>query len=101
MLGWGSTWGAITAAVNDARNDGLKVARLHLVHLNPLPSGLGDILRRFRTILVPEMNTGQLTAVVRAAFLVDAQCISKVQGQPFTSGELLARIRAELEVVQP
>jgi 2-oxoglutarate/2-oxoacid ferredoxin oxidoreductase subunit alpha len=97
VLGWGSTWGVIHAACAGARSAGGKVASVHLVHLNPLPSDLGDVLRRYRKVLVPEMNLGQLTKVVRAEYLVDAECISKVQGQPFTAAELLARIEQALE----
>jgi 2-oxoglutarate ferredoxin oxidoreductase subunit alpha len=96
VLGWGSTWGAIGAAVQTVRAEGHKVARAHIMHLNPLPPDLGAILRRYRRVLVPEMNLGQLTRVVRAEFLVDAECISKVQGQPFTGGELVARIHQTL-----
>ncbi len=92
VLGWGSTWGAITSAVANVRARGEKVASAHLVHLNPFPSNLGEVLRRFPRILVPEMNTGQLSKLVRAEFLVPAEVVSKVQGQPFTSGELEDRI---------
>ncbi|HEY2330401.1 MAG TPA: 2-oxoacid:acceptor oxidoreductase subunit alpha [Acidimicrobiales bacterium] len=92
VLGWGSTWGAIGAAVDQVRATGGKVARAHLVHLNPLPRNLGEVLKGRRSVLIPEMNLGQLTKVIRAEFLVDAQCVSKVQGQPFTVGELVARI---------
>jgi 2-oxoglutarate ferredoxin oxidoreductase subunit alpha len=97
VLGWGSTWGAIGAAVADVRQRGGKVARTHLVHLNPLPTDLGDILRRYRKVLIPEMNLGQLTKVIRAEYLVDAECISKVQGQPFTGAELSERILRSLK----
>jgi 2-oxoglutarate ferredoxin oxidoreductase subunit alpha len=96
VLGWGSTWGAIGAAVEQVRATGAKVARAHLVHLNPLPRNLADVLRGRKSVLVPEMNLGQLTKVIRAEFLVDAQCVSKVQGQPFTVGELVARIEQAL-----
>jgi 2-oxoglutarate ferredoxin oxidoreductase subunit alpha len=96
VLGWGSTWGAIGTAVATVRAEGHKVARAHITHLNPLPPDLGDIVRRFRRVLIPEMNLGQLTRLVRAEFLVDAECISKVQGQPFTGGELVTRIHATL-----
>jgi len=100
VLGWGSTWGAIRTAVQTVRAEGHKVARAHIVHLNPLPPDLGDILRRYKRVLVPEMNLGQLTRIVRAEFLVDAECISKVQGQPFTGGELVARIHATLAALE-
>jgi 2-oxoglutarate ferredoxin oxidoreductase subunit alpha len=88
VLGWGSTWAAIWQAINDLRGAGTKVAWVHLTHLNPLPPNLGDLLRRYRTVLVPELNLGQLCRIVRAEYLVDAQSISKVEGLPFTSTEL-------------
>ena len=96
VLGWGSTWGAIGAGMATARAEGHKVARVHLTHLHPLPSDLGDVLRRYKRVLVPEMNLGQLTRVVRAEYLVDARCIQKVQGQPFTAGELTGHILSHL-----
>ena len=96
VLGWGSTWGAIGAAVASVRAEGHKVARVHVMHLNPFPANLGEVLQRFPRILVPEMNTGQLTKLVRAEFLVPAECMSKVQGQPFTAAEVKARILEDL-----
>jgi 2-oxoglutarate ferredoxin oxidoreductase subunit alpha len=92
IVGWGSTWGAITAAVNRARDEGLKVARIHLVHLNPFPKNFGDLLRKYPKILVPEMNLGQLVKMIRSDFLVDAKAISKVMGQPFSTSELYQAI---------
>jgi 2-oxoglutarate/2-oxoacid ferredoxin oxidoreductase subunit alpha len=88
VLGWGSTWAAIDASVQRTRRAGKKVASAHLVHLNPLPPDLGDILTRYRRVLVPELNTGQLTNVIRAKYLVDARVVSKVQGLPFKSREI-------------
>jgi 2-oxoglutarate ferredoxin oxidoreductase subunit alpha len=88
VLGWGSTYGAIRVAVDRARDRGKKIARVHLSHMNPLPKDLGDILRRYPKLLVPEMNTGQLVKLVRAEYLVDAQVFSKVQGQPIFAEEL-------------
>ncbi len=96
VLGWGSTWAAIDAAIQQARRSGLKVAWTHLVHLNPLPRNLGDILRRYPKVLVPELNLGQLSRVVRAEFLVDAKSLSKVQGLPFTAMEIESAIREAL-----
>ncbi len=93
ILGWGSTWAAIDAAVQQAGREGRPVAWVHLTHLNPLPADLGDVLRRFRTVLVPELNMGQLCRIVRAEYLIDAVSISKVQGLPFSANELLAKIR--------
>jgi len=97
VLGWGSTWGAIGAAVQSVRESGRKVARAHLVHLNPFPKNLGEVLRRYERIVVPELNTGQLTSLVRSEYLVPAEVQSKVQGQPFTAAEIKARIDAVLE----
>ena len=88
VLGWGSTWAAIDAALQRRRRDGNKVAWVHLTHLNPLPNDLGDILRSFRKVIVPELNMGQLTRIVRAEYLVDALAITKVQGLPFAAREI-------------
>ncbi len=92
VVGWGGTHGAITSAVNEAREDGLDVSSLHLRHLNPFPSDLGEVLARFRQVLVPELNSGQLHRLLRAEFLVPAESLSKVQGQPFKVNEIRARI---------
>ena len=97
VLGWGSTWGAIKSAVQNVQRSGRKVAWTHLTHLNPMPSNLGDILRAYDRVIVPEMNTGQLCTIVRAQYLVDARSISKVRGVPFTSAELEAHITRALE----
>ncbi len=94
VVGWGSTLGAITSAVERCRTAGLAVDRIHLTHLAPLHAGLGDLLAGYDTILVPELNKGQLVKVLRAEFLVDAQPISKVIGLPFTASELVAAITA-------
>ncbi len=96
VLGWGSTWGAIKSAVAEVRATGKKVAWVHIVHLNPFPSNLGELLRRYPKIIVPEMNLGQLCRVVRSEFLVPAKSLSKVQGMPFTSAELRTAIEKEL-----
>jgi 2-oxoglutarate/2-oxoacid ferredoxin oxidoreductase subunit alpha len=88
VLGWGSTWGAISGGVDRCRAQGRKVAQAHLVHLNPFPADLGDVVRRYPRVLVPEMNLGQLSRLVRAEYLVDARTVSKVKGVPFTAGEL-------------
>ena len=96
LLGWGSTWAAIDAAVQRTRRAGTKVAWIHLTHLNPLPPNLGDLLRSFRRVLVPELNMGQLCRIVRADYLVDATPINKVQGLPFTSAELENAIQEAL-----
>ncbi len=93
LIGWGSTWGAIASAVEKVRSEGSKVAQVHLRHLNPLPRDLGDIIARYPQVLVPEINLGQLSMILRSEFLVDARSITKVSGLPFTSGELEAEIR--------
>ena len=97
LLGWGSTWAAIDAAVQRTRRLGTKVAWIHLTHLNPLPPNLGELLKTFRTVLVPELNMGQLCRIVRAEYLVDAKPVTKVQGLPFTSAELEDAIQEALK----
>jgi 2-oxoglutarate/2-oxoacid ferredoxin oxidoreductase subunit alpha len=97
VLGWGSTSGAITGAVNSARRKGLSVSRAHLRHLNPFPSNLGDVLARFDRVLVPEMNMGQLALLLRARYLKDVVTLSKVQGKPFSRQEILDKIQSILE----
>jgi 2-oxoglutarate ferredoxin oxidoreductase subunit alpha len=96
VVGWGGTHGAITTAVQQAREDGLAVSSLHLRHLNPFPSDLGDVLRRFERVLVAELNCGQLCRLLRAEYLVPAESLSKVQGQPFKVAEIRERIDALL-----
>jgi 2-oxoglutarate ferredoxin oxidoreductase subunit alpha len=97
VLGWGSTWGAIDGAMSRARRAGHRVAHAHLVHLNPFPRNLGDVLRRYPRILVPEMNLGQLSRLVRAEYLVDARSVTKVRGLPFTASELEQAIVDQLK----
>ena len=96
VVGWGGTHGAITQAVDEARAAGLDVSSLHLRHLNPFPPNLGELLRRFERVLVPELNSGQLCLLLRAEFLVDAESLAKVAGQPFHIEEIRARIDAVL-----
>ena len=92
VLGWGSTYGTIGAAVRRVRARGLKVAQAHLVHVNPFPDNLADVLSRYDKVLVPEMNLGQLAFVLRGRYLVDARSLNKVQGLPFKAGEIEAAI---------
>jgi 2-oxoglutarate ferredoxin oxidoreductase subunit alpha len=92
IVAWGSTYGSITAAVNTARAKGRRVGHVHLRHLNPLPRNLGEVLGRYRTVLVPEMNMGQLSMILRAKYLVDAQSYNKIQGRPFKQAEIEAKI---------
>jgi 2-oxoglutarate ferredoxin oxidoreductase subunit alpha len=93
VLGWGSTRGAITGAVNRARKSGLKVSAAFLRWLNPFPKNLPSVLRSFAKVLIPELNLGQLALLVRSRYLIDAQSFTKVQGRPFTSEEIEAKVR--------
>jgi 2-oxoglutarate ferredoxin oxidoreductase subunit alpha len=98
IVGWGSTYGAITAALRAEREKGRRIGHVHLRHLNPLPANLGEVVRRYRRVLVPELNMGQLVWVLRAKYLVDAVGYPKVQGKPFKQSELEARIEEVLGV---
>ncbi len=100
ILGWGSTYGPIRAAVRRVRSRGLKVARAHLRHLNPFPANTGEVLRRYDRILVPEMNMGQLRLLLRSAYLVDVQGIHQVTGLPFTSQGLEEKIVAAMDELE-
>jgi 2-oxoglutarate ferredoxin oxidoreductase subunit alpha len=88
VVGWGGTYGAITSAVERAQGEGKSVASIHLRHLNPLPPDLGHILREYRKVLVPEINSGQLVRVLRAEYLVDAVGFNRVRGLPLASEEI-------------
>ena len=94
VVGWGSTYGAIHRAVREARADGLDVSHIHLRYLNPFPRNLGELLQRFGRILVPELNTGQLVHLLRAAYLVPAEGLSKVAGKPFKVAEIVDAIES-------
>ncbi|MEZ4385553.1 MAG: 2-oxoacid:acceptor oxidoreductase subunit alpha [Nannocystaceae bacterium] len=96
VVGWGSTYGAISQAVSACRRDGLSVSHAHIRYLSPFPKNLGDLLRGFTKVLVPEMNNGQLVKVLRADFLVDAEGLNKIAGQPFKVAEIEAAIRSHL-----
>jgi 2-oxoglutarate/2-oxoacid ferredoxin oxidoreductase subunit alpha len=97
VVGWGGTYGAITAAVEEAQIEGKAVASVHLRHLNPLPPDLGQILRQYRRVLVPEINSGQLVRVLRAEDLVDAVGYNRVGGMPLASQDILEAINQILE----
>ena len=97
IVAWGSTHGPITAALKTARAKGQSVGHVHLRHLNPLPKNLGDVLKRYKHVLVPEMNMGQLLMILRAKFLVDAQGYNKIQGKPFKQSEIEQKIDEILE----
>jgi 2-oxoglutarate ferredoxin oxidoreductase subunit alpha len=96
VLGWGSTYGSITSAVEKMRAEGKSVSSAHLRHLNPFPSNLGDVLRSFEKVIVPEMNLGQLATMIRAKYLVDAVAFSKVKGRPFQIREIVRKVEEYL-----
>ncbi len=94
VVGWGSTYGTISAAARKVRDAGRTVATLHLRHLNPLPPHLGDVLRSYDRVIVPEMNLGQLAMVLRATYLVNCESYSRVRGLPISTEELAADLQA-------
>jgi 2-oxoglutarate ferredoxin oxidoreductase subunit alpha len=96
VLSWGGTFGACTTATERCRNQGLAVAHAHLTYLNPFPSNLGDILSSYKKVLVPELNLGQLRDIVRAKYMIHAKGLNKVEGRPFSIGELIEAIQNEL-----
>ena len=97
VIGWGGTHGAIRSAVELARNSGKSVSHLHLRHLNPFPKNLGDLLLKYKRVLMPELNLGQLSMMIRSKFLVDVVSLSKVQGRPFNKNEILNKINEILK----
>jgi len=97
VVGWGSTYGPISRAVNMMRENGADVAHVHLRYLWPLPANLGDLLRGYDRVLVAEMNTGQLLTALRSEFLIPAEGLNKVSGQPFRIEEIQAAIESRLE----
>jgi 2-oxoglutarate ferredoxin oxidoreductase subunit alpha len=97
VVGWGGTFGAIRAGVKLARERDLKVGQVHLRNMNPLPNDLGDIMKRYKRVLVPELNLGQLSVLIRARYLVDAKPYTKIQGKPFKESEIFHAIAALLE----
>ena len=94
ILGWGSTFGGITQAVNRLNSKGVKVASAHFTHVNPFPDNTAEVLSQFKNIIVPELNTGQLSKLLRARYLVDTVGINKVEGLPFTAQELEEKIES-------
>jgi 2-oxoglutarate ferredoxin oxidoreductase subunit alpha len=96
VLGWGSTYGSITSAVEKMQREGKSVSSAHLRYLNPFPRNLGEVLAGFETVIVPEMNLGQLCTMIRARFLVDAVPFSKVKGRPFQIREIVRKVEEYL-----
>jgi 2-oxoglutarate ferredoxin oxidoreductase subunit alpha len=97
VLGWGSTYGAITSAVRRARAAGRRVSHLHLRHLSPLPRNLGEVLGRFERVLLPEINMGQLALILQGRYLKPIERLNRVRGLPFSATEILERILALTE----
>jgi len=97
VIGWGSTFGPLTRAVQKVRADGHKVSHIHIRHIWPMPKNLGSLLSNFKKVIVAELNTGQLITVIRSEYLVDAQGLNKISGQPFKVSEVEQAIRESLE----
>jgi len=97
IVAWGSTHGAVTAALKAQREKGRRIGHVHLRHLNPLPKNLGEVLGRYDKVLVPEMNMGQLVMLLRAKYLVDAHAYNKIQGKPFKKSEIENKIEELLD----
>jgi 2-oxoglutarate ferredoxin oxidoreductase subunit alpha len=97
VIGWGSTYGAIRSAVTKTRERGKKVSQIHLRYLNPMPKNLGDVLSKFKNVLVPEMNLGQLSGVLRMRYLIPTIPLDKIQGLPFKSVEIEKKIEETLK----
>ena len=96
VLGWGSTFGSIKSAVYELLSEGHAVSHAHIRYLRPFPKNLGDIIKNFDTVLIPEINNGQLIKIIRDVYLVDAKAYNKIKGTPITKGELVAEIRKYL-----
>lgn len=96
ILGWGGTYGALKTATRDLLADGLSVAHAHLRYMNPMPKNIEKVLRSYKKVLVPELNNGQLVRIIRDKFLIDAQPLNKIQGQPFTTIEIKNKVKEML-----
>jgi 2-oxoglutarate ferredoxin oxidoreductase subunit alpha len=96
VIGWGGTYGAISSAVGNLIEEGFSVSSVHLRHLNPLPDDLGEVMGRFKKVIVPELNLGQLALILRAKYLIDVISYGKVQGKPFKVSELTEKFLEHL-----
>jgi 2-oxoglutarate ferredoxin oxidoreductase subunit alpha len=96
LVGWGCTYGQLREATDALREAGHKVAHIHIRHINPFPKDLGGLLKKFKRVIVAELNSGQLRMLLRAKYLVDAKGINKVQGRPFMVSEIVAAVEKEL-----
>ncbi|HLS40083.1 MAG TPA: 2-oxoacid:acceptor oxidoreductase subunit alpha [Ornithinicoccus sp.] len=101
VLGWGSTYGPIAAAIRLVRGTGVEIAQAHLRHLNPFPPNLGEVLRSYDRVIVPEMNLGQLALLLRARFLVDVQSLTSVRGLPFSAAHLAEQLHLAVAETTP
>ncbi len=96
VVGWGSTFGPINQAVRRVRDEGHEVSQIHIRHIYPLPSNLGDLLAGFDRVLVPEMNNGQLLTLLRSTYAIPAEGFNKVSGKPFRVSEIFDEIRTRM-----
>ena len=101
VVSWGGTYGSVRTAVRQVQSEGKSVAHCHLRYMNPFPRNLGEILKSYEKVLVPELNRGQLRFLLRNQFLVDAKGLNKIQGKPFLISEIAEAIRIELENGRP
>lgn len=93
VLSWGGTYGSCYTAVKRCQNEGLSVAHAHLRWINPFPKNLGEVLKSYKKVLIPELNLGQLRTLIRSEFLVDAIALNKLKGKPFTVAEVMEKIK--------
>ena len=96
LLGWGSTYGAIKSAAKELQSAGHAVSHAHLRYVRPFPKNLGDILKNFDHVLIPEINNGQLVKIIRDVYFVDAKAYNKIMGVPITKGELVEEVKKYL-----
>ena len=96
VIGWGGTYGAITEAINKARKKGMKVAQAHLRYINPLPKNTGNVLKKYKHILCPELNMGQLSKIIASEYAISVEAFNKIQGLPFRSSEIETKIESIL-----
>jgi 2-oxoglutarate ferredoxin oxidoreductase subunit alpha len=97
ILGWGSTFGVIEAVTRAMLREGKSVAHAHLRYIRPMPRNFGDVLKRYKTILIPEINTGQLARVIRDKYLIDVKQYNKIQGMPITKSELYHEVKGLID----
>jgi len=97
VIGWGSTYGAIKSAVSELQASGKSISHVHIRHLRPFPKNLGDIIHNFESVVIPELNNGQLIKIIRDQFLVDAKGYNKIMGVPITKHELVEYLNTYFE----